>query len=105
MEPRALKAFWRTIQRLDKSKLNSRWMALRNALAVALPLGIGTAIHFPLGAVAVATGALNVSYSDGRDPYSQRARRMLAWSFLGAVAVFTGSVTGKYHFAAIFMAG
>lgn len=79
-------------------------MALRNALAVALPLGIGTAIHFPLGAVAVATGALNVSYSDGRDPYSQRARRMLAWSFLGAVAVFTGSVTGKYHFAAIFMA-
>lgn len=104
MEPSPAKAFWRTIQRLDKSKLNGRWMAARNAIAVALPLGVGIAVHHPLGAVAIATGALNVSYSDGRDPYPQRARRMLAWSALGAFAVFTGSVTGKYHFAAIFMA-
>jgi uncharacterized membrane protein YccC len=26
---------------------------------------------------------------------------MLAWSFLGAVAIFTGSITGEYHWAAI----
>ncbi len=57
-----------------------------------------------LAGVAIATGALNVSYSDGPDPYAQRARRMLAWSLLGAVAVFTGSVTGKYHGAATLMA-
>jgi uncharacterized membrane protein YccC len=54
--------------------------------------------------VAIATGALNVSYSDGSDPYAQRARRMLAWSLLGAIAVFIGSVTGKYHWAAIVVA-
>jgi uncharacterized membrane protein YccC len=104
MQPSPAKVFWRTLRRLDKSKLNSRWMALRNAVAVALPLGVGIAIHRSLGAVAITTGALNVSYSDGRDPYSQRARRMLSWSVLGAIAVFTGSVTGKYHFAAILMA-
>lgn len=79
-------------------------MALRNSLAVALPLGIGIETDHPLVGIAVTTGALNVCYSDGTDPYPQRARRMLAWSVLGAVAVFTGSVTGKYHFAAIFMA-
>ncbi|MGA8029576.1 MAG: FUSC family protein [Bryobacteraceae bacterium] len=79
-------------------------MALRNSLAVALPLGVGIAMGNPLGAVAVTTGALNVSYSDGRDPYAQRARRMLAWSILGAIAVFTGSVTGAYQGAAIIVA-
>lgn len=95
---------WRTLTRLDKSKINSTWMAVRNALAVAVPLGIGIQIGKPLGAVAVTTGALNVAYSDGVDPYAQRARRMLAWSILGAFAVFTGSVTGAYHGAAIVVA-
>ena len=104
MQPSPLKAFWRAIRRQDRTKLNSRWMALRNSVAVAFPLGIGMATGHPLGGVAVTTGALNVSYSDGRDPYAQRARRMLAWSVLGAIAVFTGSVTGKYHLAAILMA-
>ncbi len=102
-EPRAAIAFWRTITRLDKSKINP-WIAFRNSLGVALPLGIGIALGKPLGGVAVATGALNVSYSDGSDPYAQRARRMLAWSLLGAVAVFTGSVTGRSNWAAILVA-
>jgi len=97
-------AFWRTVKKIDKSKINNRWMALRNSLAVALPLGIGIAIGNPLAAVAVTTGALNVSYSDGRDPYYQRARRMLAWSVLGAFAVFVGSLTGNYGWAAVTVA-
>lgn len=96
--PRAL---WRTITRLDKGKINAASLALRNSCAVALPLGIGIALGNPLGAVAITTGALNVSYSDGRDPYAQRARRMLTWSALGAFAVFVGSVTGQYHWASI----
>jgi uncharacterized membrane protein YccC len=99
-QPRPRTAFWRIITRLEKHKINT-WIAFRNAIGVALPLGIGIAIGEPLGAVAVTTGALNVSFSDGDDPYAQRARRMLAWSFLGAVAVFTGSITGEYHWAAI----
>ena len=97
-------AFWRTVKKIDKSKINNRWMALRNSLAVALPLGVGIAMGHPLGAVAVSTGALNVSFSDGRDPYSQRARRMLTWSVLGAFAVFTGCITGNNNFAAITVA-
>ncbi len=100
-QPHPIAAFVRTVTRIDKSKINTRWLAFRNALAVALPLGISIAEGKPLGGVAVSTGALNVSYSDGRDPYSQRARRMFTWSFLGALAVFVGSVTGKYHWAAI----
>jgi uncharacterized membrane protein YccC len=94
-------AFWRTITRLDRSKFNSNWMALRNAIATAAPLAVGVAIGHATGAVAVTTGALNVSYSDGIDPYPQRARRMLTWSVLGALAVFTGSVTGSVAWASL----
>ena len=103
-EPKPLSAFWRTVKKIDKSKINNRWMALRNSLAVAVPLGIGIAIGNPLAAVAVTTGALNVSFSDGRDPYYQRARRMIAWSLLGAFAVFIGSITGNCGWAAILIA-
>ena len=68
---------------------------------MAIPLGIGIEIGNSSAAVAVATGALNVSYSDGTDSYSQRARRMLTWSILGAFAVFIGSTTGRMHGIAI----
>ena len=103
-EPRPGSAFWRTVKKIDKSKINDRWMALRNSLAVAVPLAIGIAMGNPLGAAAVATGALNVSFSDGRDPYYQRARRMLTWSVLGALAVFVGSLSGNNEAAAILVA-
>jgi uncharacterized membrane protein YccC len=73
-------------------------------VAVALPLGVGIVLGNPLAAVAIATGALNVSFSDGSDPYGQRARRMLGWSVLGAFAVFLGSLTGVWHVPAILMA-
>ena len=88
-------SFWRVVTRLDRSKINN-WIAFRNSLAVAIPLAVGTALHNPVGGVAIATGALNVMYSDGTDPYSQRARRMLAWTALNGVAVFLGSVTGGH---------
>jgi uncharacterized membrane protein YccC len=103
-EPSPGLAFWRTVKKIDQSKINNRWMALRNSLAVALPLGVGIALSNPAGAVAVTTGALNVSFSDGRDPYSQRARRMITWSVLGAFAVFTGCITGNNNVAAIAVA-
>ena len=96
-----LLALWRTAKRIDKAKINDWWMALRNSLAVAIPLAIGIELGHPLGAVAVAIGALNVSYSDGRDPYFQRARRMLLWSGLCGVAVFVGSLTGQNHLGAL----
>ncbi|MBV9081813.1 MAG: FUSC family protein [Acidobacteriaceae bacterium] len=103
MNGTTLQALWRIITRVDKSKINA-WMALRNTLAVALPLGIAMALRHPLAGVAISTGALNVSYSDGRDPYAQRARRMLAWTLLGGIAVFIGSVTGRTSWLAVLAA-
>ena len=71
---------------------------------MAIPLAVGIEMGNSLAAVAVAIGALNVSYSDGRDPYFQRARRMLQWSFFSGVAVFFGTITGEYHWGAIVFA-
>ena len=102
--PHPALALWRAVGRVDKSKINDTWMALRNSLAVAIPLAIGIEMGNPLAGVATATGALNVSYSDGRDPYMERARRMLLWSVLSAVAVFVGSICGRFHIGAVLTA-
>ncbi len=96
-------ALWQTVIKLDKGKINLV-MAVRNSLGVAIPLAIGIALGHPLGGVAVASGALNVAYSDGRDPYPLRARRMLAWTLLGGFAVFLGSVTGRNSVLAVILA-
>jgi uncharacterized membrane protein YccC len=66
-------AFGLTLRRIEKNKINSGWLAFRNSVAVALPVAVGLALGNPLGSVAVATGALNVSFADGTDPYGQRA--------------------------------
>jgi uncharacterized membrane protein YccC len=92
--------FWRGVLRVDAAKMEP-WIALRNALGVAIPLAVGIAIRMPLGGLAVASGALNVSYSDGHDPYKERARRMLASSALCAVAVMAGGLVGHRNIAAV----
>jgi len=43
-------------------------LALRNTIGVILPLMAGYALAMPRGGLAMASGALNVSYSDGNDP-------------------------------------
>lgn len=94
------KAFWETVARFDRTKV-APWMALRNALGVTLPLAIGAAVGNPGGGLIVSLGALNVSFSDGSDPYAHRARRMLAASLFCALAVFAGGLTGHLHAVAI----
>ena len=79
-------ALWRVVTRFDAAKL-SPYLALRNSMGVALPLIVGYGIEMPRGGLVVASGALNVAYSDGSDPYLQRAKRMLASSAICAVAV------------------
>lgn len=96
-------ALWRSITKIERGKVNSSALALRNSLAVALPLAVGIATGHTVAGAAVATGALNVSYSDGTDPYAHRARRMLGWSALGALAVFSGSASGEHHTIAILL--
>ena len=85
--------FWQGVLHVDTSKMDFG-IGLRNALGVALPLAVGIAIKMPLGGLAVASGALNVSYSDGHDPYGKRATRMLGTSALCAVAVIAGGLAG-----------
>src|SRR5450631_4515968 len=58
------KIFWLGVLHFDTAKMDP-WIAARNALAVAIPLAVGIAIGMALGGLALASGALNVSYSDG----------------------------------------
>jgi uncharacterized membrane protein YccC len=77
------------------------WIALRNSIGVTLPLVIGTLLKMPLSGLAVSTGALQVSYSDGHNPYAQRAKRMLTASLLCALAVVAGGLAGRNLVTAI----
>lgn len=92
--------FWSTLTRFDRAQLKPA-TALRNALGVALPLAIGIALGNPSGGAMAATGALNVAFSDGSDPYLHRGRRMLAASLFVALAVFAGRLCGQNHPIAI----
>src|SRR3954470_13306828 len=100
--PRPGKLFWAAVTRFEKAKLIPG-IALRNAVGVALPVGIGVALGLPLAGLGLATGALNVSYSDGSDAYRTRARRMLTSAFLGAIAVFVGSFLCRNALVSIFV--
>jgi uncharacterized membrane protein YccC len=99
----AARAFWRVLTRFDSSKVSPH-LALRNAIGVLLPLAAGFALNMPRGGVVVASGALNVAYSDGSDPYAQRAKRMLASSVLCALAVLLGALFGGHNAAAVIIA-
>ena len=79
-------------------------LGLRNTAGVVLPLVVGFALGMPRGGLAMASGALNVSYSDGHDPYPQRARRMLASTAWCAIAIFLGAITGHRNLEAVFVA-
>jgi uncharacterized membrane protein YccC len=94
--------FWQGVLHVDTSKMDFG-IGLRNALGVALPLAVGIAIKMPLGGLAVASGALNVSYSDGHDPYGRRAARMLGTSALCAIAVVAGGLAGHYSVLAVLL--
>lgn len=99
----AISAFWQVLTHFDSTKLSTH-RAFRNAVGVILPLIAGFALGMPRGGLVVASGALNVSYSDGSDPYSDRARRMLASSVICAIAVFAGAISGQHQVAAIVLA-
>ena len=99
----AARAFLRVLTRFDSSKL-SPYMALRNSIGVVLPLIVGFALDMPRGGVVVASGALNVAYSDGSDSYAQRAKRTLSSSALCALAVLLGALSGSHNVAAVIIA-
>jgi uncharacterized membrane protein YccC len=86
--------FWQTVLRFDRAKIAPE-IAVRNTIGIVLPLIVGYAMgNIPAGVVA-ALGAMNVSYSDSRDPYITRARRMLVASVMVAIAVTAGALSGR----------
>ena len=97
------RVIWRLLTHFDHSKMVPS-LALRNAAGVILPLVVGFVLGMPRGGLAMASGALNVSYSDGHDPYLQRARRMLASTVWCAIAIFLGAITGHRNIEAVFVA-
>jgi uncharacterized membrane protein YccC len=95
---------WNTLVRYEKAKVNP-WIGLRNAIGVALPLAAGALTGQMAGGLLVSVGALNVSYSDGLEPYRLRARRMLIAAFCCAAAVGAGGLLGREHLLLILLAG
>src|SRR5882724_5404908 len=98
-----IKALWRIVTHVDHSKINV-WQALRNTIGVVAPLMVGFAMGMPRGGLAVASGALNVSYSDGSDPYARRAKRMLASTAWCSIAVLLGGLTAHSNTVAVIVA-
>src|SRR5207249_3314098 len=95
-----LKALWRIVTHIDRSKINA-WQALRNTVGVIAPLIVGYALGMPRGGLAMSSGALNVSYSDGSDPYEKRAKRMLASTVWCSIAVLLGGLTAHNNVASV----
>src|SRR5262245_52992657 len=96
-------AFWEILTRFERQKINP-WIALRNAIGIVLPLAIGAAVGRSGSGLVMTVGALNVSFSDGSDPYVHRARRMLAASLCCGLAVFVGGLAGRNHAVAALLA-
>ena len=94
---------WQTVLRFDPSKIAPE-IAARNTLGIVIPLGIGISLGNTSAGVVGALGALNVCYSDSRDPYPARARRMLLASLLVAAAVSVGAISAHSNISAIIAA-
>lgn len=97
-------SLWRTLTRLERDKV-VMGRAVRNAIGVALPLAAGYWFGSLSVGLLISSGALNVCFTDGDDPYRQRARRMLLGTFLVGMAVLTGTLTGAVAPLAICVAG
>lgn len=106
-----LQTFWRTLIRFDAEKVTPG-TALRNSIGIAIPILAGAAMGSPASGLVACSGALNVAFTDGDDPYLRRATRMIVASIMCGIAVFVGSVSGAHDGLAIsitflwaFMAG
>src|SRR2546428_376613 len=104
VKPAPWTAFWQTVTRYQPEKVLP-WMALRNALGIAIPLVAGLALGSVSSGVVAATGALNVAFSDSSAPYAQRARRMLGASALVGIAVLVGALCGPSPAIVVAVAG
>jgi uncharacterized membrane protein YccC len=72
---------------------------------VALPLAAGYLWGSMAGGLIVSSGALNVCFTDGDDPYRQRGRRMILGTLLVGLAVLIGTLSGHDAVVSIGIAG
>jgi uncharacterized membrane protein YccC len=103
MPTRAWTAFRNALTRFEGSKIVPE-IAVRNALGFTAAIAIATIVRSPSAGAIAGTGALNVSYSDSRDPYSLRARRILVSAVLSGLAVTLGSLSGHTNTTAVIVA-
>ena len=96
-------AFWRAMTRFDRGKVVPE-IAIRNTIGFAMAFSIAGLLASPNAGVLAGIGALNVSYSDSRDPYIIRTRRMLLSSLLCGFAVTFGALSGHSNGMAILAA-
>src|SRR3978361_1321936 len=96
-------AFWQTVRRFDGSKITPE-RPIRNTIGIVLPLVAGVAMGNAPAGVVGALDAVNVSYSDSRDPYITRARRMFLSSLLVGIAVTAGALSARTNITAIMAA-
>jgi uncharacterized membrane protein YccC len=99
-KPSSWATFWQSVTRFQAEKVQP-WLGLRNALGIAIPLAVGVAAGSVSSGAVMTTGALNVAFSDGSDPYAERGRRMLRASIVVAVAVFAGALSGRDQVSAV----
>jgi uncharacterized membrane protein YccC len=95
-----LTAFWRTLTRYEGAKIVPE-IAVRNTIGFISAIVLGTVIGGASAGVVAGTGALNISFSDSRDPYSIRARRMFLSTVLIGLAVTLGSLSGHSNVTAV----
>ncbi len=103
-KPNVWMAFGRSVVRFDRAKMTP-WLGVRNTIGLAVPLIAGALLHqMAIGAV-MTTGALNVAFTDGDEPYAVRARRMAATSVLVGIAVFAGGAAGHWDGLVVVLTG
>jgi uncharacterized membrane protein YccC len=89
------RGFWRTVVRVQHEKIHP-WIGLRNAIGVVLPLLIAYWAGSLATGLALAVGALNVSYSDTDGPYRRRLQHLIAASVIVGFAVGGGAVSAEH---------
>lgn len=95
---------WQSLTHFERAKIVPG-IAIRNTIGIVIPLIVGALLDYPSAGLVGALGALNVSYSDSREPYITRGSRMLVSSALVAVAVLLGSLCGNSTAASVLAAG
>ncbi len=74
-------------------------VALRNTVAVVMPLAIGLGSGYLAAGIAVAIGALNTMFSDQPGPYRLRARRLLFATAAAGLSALVGALLGDVAWA------